>query len=68
MTRCCRMDDHAAHEWAAPSHGVAWPRTSLRCKGHVIHEGGARCPDCGHVVCACDAELARERREEWDQA
>lgn len=60
VPRCGRMDPHPEHVWVGPT------VRAHHCPGVVIHEGGARCQHCGHVVCTCDAELARERRKDWE--
>lgn len=69
VPRCGRMDEHEPHEWSiTPAFRMNGylPTRKYRCPGVVVHEGGARCADCGSVVCRCEQELADERRAEWD--
>lgn len=69
VPRCGRMDPHEPHAYnIAPRviYGTLVAPQALTCPGVVIHEGGAQCQHCGHVVCTCDAELAEARRVEWE--
>lgn len=72
VPRCGRLDAHDHHVWTLPSLPYGWgvlgymaPERDYRCPGAPVIEGGARCADCGSVVCRCDEDLSDARRDEW---
>lgn len=60
VPRCGRMDPHEPHDWKRPGRGMPY-----LCPGTVVHEGGARCADCGSAVCRCNEDLSHARNDEW---